>query len=297
MTTKSVGSTVPATSADYAGRGGVRARSDFDPLVLAWADDLFLHGVHLARWIVDYVDLEESLAVGTLAQEQQAHARELLIAAGLDAAECDRRLFDRPACDWAPSRLAADPIEEWPQVVAAGLLLTHATLAMLAEADATDMDAADPPAKPPAVVAITSGSEAPDRDPADEAGARVAGIVAEQRLHLMHWQRWAVLLAGSPATRELFVSTLHWAGELAHDVLGDLPEPGDSSGPGRDWLDPARDLFTKELAGSLVEAGIPEWSFEVTRSRRPGEHALLVQPVLTDQQAVRRRYPEPVLQP
>ena len=35
-------------------------------MVLAFADDLFLHGHHLPRWVTDYVDIEESLAVGSI---------------------------------------------------------------------------------------------------------------------------------------------------------------------------------------------------------------------------------------
>ncbi len=245
--------------------------SEPDALVTAWADDLYLHGVHLARWIVDYVDLEESLAVGTLAQEQLAHARELLTVAGLEPADVDRRLFDRPAADWAPSRLAADPIQRWPQVVGVGLILSHATLAMLAEAD------------------LAHGQ--------DDGAVRVAGIISEQRLHLMHWQRWTVLLAGSRSTRDDFLDTLQWAGQLAADLFGALADGDSTAGAGPSWLRPAQERFATELAASLAEADIPVLSFDVSEPRRPGRHAEVVQPVLTDQQAVRPRYPDPVLEP
>ena len=244
-----------------------------DPLVMAWADDLFLHGVHLGRWIVDYVDLEESLAVGTLAQEQLAHARELLTAAGLEPVEIDRRLFDRPAAHWTPSRLAADPIPHWPQVVAVGLFLSHATLAMLAEAD------------------IAAGQ--------DDGPARVAGMLSEQRLHLMHWQRWTSLLAASPATREEFQETLRWAARLSADLFGPLAEgEGESTETAEpEWLDAARPRFATELAASLADVGLADLSFDMSEPRRAGQHAEVIVPVLDDQQAVRPRYPDPVLQP
>lgn len=271
--------------------------TDADPRIAAWADDLFLHGVHLAGWIVDYVDLEVSLAVGTVAQEQLAHSRELLTAAGLDSAAVDRRLYDRPADEWAPSRLAADPIREWPQAVAVGLLLSHATLAML-----TESGAGEEPDRPKEVLAETA-----------EMGARVAGIVAEQRLHLLHWQRWTILLAGSPTTRDIFLDTLHWAGALAGDVLGTVlgtvldprarpesdvgPDSPADEVPAPDWLAGARQRFGADLAISLAEADVPGWSFSVDRPRRAGEHAELIEPVLVDQQSVRRNYPVPVLEP
>lgn len=273
--------------------------TEFDRLVTAWADDLFLHGVHLARWIVDYVDLEESLAVGTLAQEQVAHARELLTAGGLDAGAADRRLFDRPVDEWAPSRLAADPIETWPQVIAVGLLLSHATLAMLAEADLdTDPTAeADDEEVAPLAVSAKTAKTGDGSAEAAEIAARIAGIVAEQRLHLLHWQRWITLLAGSPATRDAFVDTLHWAGQLAGDLLGDLPDPTSSIDAERTWLIPARERFRTDLADSLASATLTPWSFDVSAPRQSGQHAELIQPVLTDQLAVRPRYPDPVLEP
>ena len=53
-------------------------------LLRRWADDLFLHGHDLTRWITDYVDIEESMAVGSMSQEELAHGATLLEFAGDD---------------------------------------------------------------------------------------------------------------------------------------------------------------------------------------------------------------------
>ena len=47
-------------------------------LVLAWCDDLSLQSHQLSKWITDYFDLEESLAVGSIAQELLAHSAALM---------------------------------------------------------------------------------------------------------------------------------------------------------------------------------------------------------------------------
>ena len=74
-------------------------------LLPRFADDLFLHGHDLTGWITDYVDIEESMAIGSMAQEELAHAATLLEFAGDDPVQRDWRLFVRPVDAWAPAAL------------------------------------------------------------------------------------------------------------------------------------------------------------------------------------------------
>src|SRR5437867_3120062 len=136
--------------------------------LLAAATDSLIHGELLSMWIIDYVDLEESLAVGSIAQEEYAHAATLFLAAGLDDAARDRYVYEAPLEEWRPARLVGSRLHDWPSTVVRGLLLAHAGIvraeAMLAS---------------------------------DEPQLRSAGGVfrAEYELHARHWSRWIAILS------------------------------------------------------------------------------------------------------
>lgn len=240
-----------------------------DATLSSWADDLFLHGARLAEWIVDYVDLEESLAVGTLAQEQLAHARELLTADGWDPVQADRRLYDRPAADWAPSLLAAEPLPTWPEVVCTGLLLTRATLSVLTEGIAAQDDS--------------------------ELSEHFAEVRSEQDLHLMHWQRWTRLLAAAESTAEEIEVELRRRADACVDLLGVVAEDTETDSP--DWLIKARESFAAGIRADLADTGLDLGDISVDRARRRGEHVALIADLLDEPARVRSRYPSPVLDP
>ena len=90
------------------------AQPAWTPLVESWAEDLFLHGHDLARWITDYVDLEESLAVGSMSQEDLAHAATLWAGLGHDSEWRDEKVYRSDPSSWRPSRLCTSRLLEWP---------------------------------------------------------------------------------------------------------------------------------------------------------------------------------------
>jgi 1,2-phenylacetyl-CoA epoxidase PaaB subunit len=174
-------------------------------LWLALADDLFVLGNRLGERIVDYIDLEESLAVGSIGQEALAHAETVLALHGFDESAADAHFFERPQAQWQVSRVIGR-LGDWPSTVACGLVIA-AAVTVLAEERAADE---------PVIAAI--------RD--------------EQLVHLDHWRRWAQALAAWPETREEFAQAYaevtQSAGDLfdagPQDVLaGALPGPCSAS--------------------------------------------------------------------
>lgn len=199
-----------AQHADDGRESADRARTG---LWLALAEDLFVLGNRLGERIVDYIDLEESLAVGSIGQEALAHAETILSLHGFDEAAADAHVFERPQEQWRVSRVIGQ-LGDWPSTVVCGLVIS-AAVSVLAEERAADE---------PAIAAI--------RD--------------EQLVHLDHWRRWARALAAWPETREEFTQAYadvtHCAGDLVgagpHDARTDALHArlaalvGDSGGPG-----------------------------------------------------------------
>lgn len=170
----------PREAADHARTG----------LWLALADDLFVLGNRLGERIVDYIDLEESLAVGSIGQEALAHAETVLSLHGFDEAAADARFFERPQEQWQVSRVIGR-LGDWPSTVVCGLVIS-AAVSILAEERAADE---------PAFAAI--------RD--------------EQRVHLDHWRRWARALAAWPETCEEFTQAYADVTHCAGDLFGAGP--------------------------------------------------------------------------
>jgi 1,2-phenylacetyl-CoA epoxidase catalytic subunit len=160
---------------------------------LPWSDDLFLHHHQLVRWVTDYVDLEESLAIASVSQEELAHANVLLEQAGCTVEERDWRIFLRDVGEWAPSRLAVWPVEDWPTTVARGFLLTEASLVLVAELQRRGTESLQDAA---------------------------TVVEAEQQLHARHWRRWVDILEGDPDTTEGFRADLAQAAARCDDLFG-----------------------------------------------------------------------------
>jgi 1,2-phenylacetyl-CoA epoxidase catalytic subunit len=161
--------------------------------LLRVAEDRFLHGHLLGRWITDYVDLEESLAVGSIAQEELAHAATLMEFAGLDDEGRDAFIFERPAGDWQPSALVAHRLHDWPAAVLRGYLL-----ASVGEVGSV----------------LLSHARRPELQSAGQV------IAAEQRLHVTHWERWVTMLGKDERTADELRARAAEVLPLATDVFG-----------------------------------------------------------------------------
>lgn len=98
--------------------------------ILQWADDKYVFGHQLASITGFYgPDLEENLALGSMAQDHLGHARLLYMQLAPTEEEVDRLVFMRPAEEYRTSLLAASWEEQdWAFVVVKGLLYAHAEL-------------------------------------------------------------------------------------------------------------------------------------------------------------------------
>lgn len=172
----------------------------FSDDLLPVATDYLLHGELLSRWMVDYVDLEESLAVGSIAQEEYAHAATLFSLSGMDAPQRDHFIFETSLDEWWPAQLLARSfLHDWSSTVIRGVLLSQVAIVQ-AEA----------------LVA----AESPE--------LRSAGLVflAEQQLHAEHWSRWVRLLAGDRRTDDELRQRAAEVVALGADTLGTPPQTG-----------------------------------------------------------------------
>ena len=163
-------------------------------------DDQIVQAHRLSRWIVDYVDLEESLAVGSMAQDLLAHAGLMLEHAGVSHEERDELVYVRPAPAWQISRLSSWAAARWPETVIRQLFFTHASLVLIAD-DVRD----GPPSLMP--------------------GGAAEIVAAELAVHRDHWRRWTGLLADGARDE------LHGAIGEAAGRCGDLFSPVDAGDP------------------------------------------------------------------
>lgn len=188
-----------------------------------FAQDHFLHGHLLGSWITDYIDLEESLAVGSICQEELAHAAALWALQAMDDVTRDALVYERDPAEWAPSVLVTACPDGWPAATLRGLLLAHA-----------------------AMVRSRWLLRSPDT------AARRTGevLLAEQRLHVLHWERWVRLLSEDPVTWGELKSQAEQVLPLGADVFGAVPgaDPADgeeAAGRHEEWragLAPVLDL-------------------------------------------------------
>lgn len=214
------------------------------PLVLAWCDDLFLQGHQFAAWVTDYVDLEESLTMGSIAQDLLAHTAALMGTCGVSADERDWRIYERPAEEWFPSRVSFAPRGDWAATVARGFVFNRAMLVFRRYADL------------------------PDRPRVRELAEL---IWAEQDLHARHWERWVRLLAHRDDLVSSFRAALDQALADAADLFGGPPdtEP-DEILVGATPLEWHREWVT-ETAATLHDCGVAALHLpSVPVARKPG---------------------------
>ncbi|WP_219413762.1 Phenylacetic acid catabolic protein [Pseudonocardia nigra] len=210
----------------------------------AWADDLFVFGHSLSSWITDYVDMEESLAVGSMSQECLAHAVALWKRAGMSAEERDRHVFTDPLSDWHPAALVAEPATIWPDLVAQGWLFSQACCC----------------------VAEYLGSQNDQTDSVFDV------MVAEQTLHVRHWQRWVEMLLGDQRTRPELVESLTNRLASTSDLLQPVL-PAESVRQGADenllnsWSAHLREAQMRIGDAAVARSGAP--AAAVDGARRP----------------------------
>jgi 1,2-phenylacetyl-CoA epoxidase catalytic subunit len=211
------------------------------PFLLRYADDLYLHGHDLVRWITDYVDLEESLAVGSMTQEELSHAAALLAATGADVVDRDTRYFVRPVEEWAPPQLLCEPATTWPDTVVRSLLFSEATAALVDRLRRVEDDAV-------------------------RATAEV--IAAEQSLHVRHWHRWLRILVRDRRTGDDLLAALHSRAAMCADLFS--PAPGDPGQP----AEPSTDVTSVEFDLAAVRSDWVKRVHAVTVAAGAGEITL-----------------------
>lgn len=240
--------------------------------LLAFSDDLFLHGHHLSRWITDYVDIEESLAVGSMAQEDLAHSASLMSSSGIGLDTRNWRIFERPPAQWSPSLMSHAPSHVWSDTAARGLLTTLGFEVLLEQLD-------------------------PREDP--DAGSLTV-MRAEQALHRRHWERWLRIISTDPeSARDLDSSLSRMAGSGA-DLFGDVP--GDQQPDGAQPVEPFGPLDLDEAHRLWVERvdGVLDAfdrDIEMPRhrvDRAPGDRSAPLVETLDSIRAVRRSHPDRV---
>lgn len=175
-------------------------------LALALADDLFAQCQTLSPWTTNYVDLEESLAVGSIAQEILAHSGVLMECAGFDKDQKDRRIFARSASEWKVAELSFLSVDTWPELICGAYFLTQASKTI--------------------VVALMADS--------DEIGRGLHLVLREQLLHLSHWRRWITVLLADRDTKPDVTSALQTVLDRTGDIFDD--STSDFTDLKRSWI-------------------------------------------------------------
>lgn len=187
---------------DDAARLGLdRPGGDF---LLRWAEDEFVAG-HLLGYRVGLYgpDLEENLALGSISQEEIAHAQAILGLAGADATVQDELLLGRDPVAYRTTSLfdALDP-DDWAEFVVAFLLYE------LGEALRLDTLATSPLEPVRSVAAL---------------------LQREEESHRTHWREWLRILAkGSAESRSRLQAASTRLVPAAHDFF----EPWEADGAG-----------------------------------------------------------------
>ena len=166
---------------------------------------------------------EESLAVGSIVQEELAYAATLIELAGYDAVGRDDIIYQRPAGQWYPARLLTHKWHDWPMTVLRALLLSTAAVERSSRLE-------------------TQGG------PMLKSASRI--LLAEQQLHVTHWTRWIRLLSRQEGTRKELRDRAPEVVALSGDVFGDFP--GGPSEPVRHALHMS---WISRVAPLLAEVG------------------------------------------
>ncbi|MEA2721815.1 MAG: ring,2-phenylacetyl-CoA epoxidase subunit PaaC [Candidatus Eremiobacteraeota bacterium] len=194
--------------------GGDAARA----FVLQWADDAFVSGHWLSSAAGTYgPDLEENLALGSIAQEHLGHARALYLTLAGDDRGVDRLVFLRDAAEFRSSSLAdAWVANDWAFLTVKELLCALLEVARCG-----------------AVAEAASGTW---RDLS-------ATIARDVEVHVEHWQQWVVRLGAAAEGRERVGAALR----VLWPLLGDAVDAAT-------WRDGGKELFGADVAADRVLA-------------------------------------------
>ncbi|GAC1420624.1 MAG: hypothetical protein NVSMB64_29560 [Candidatus Velthaea sp.] len=229
-----------------------------DERVLSWADDAYAIGSELASITGLYgPQLEENLALGSIAQDHLGHARLLYKTIADDDTAVDRLIFTRPASEYRTSLLAGEwRAFDWPFVCVRGLCY--------ALADTIRAQANDDPAL------------------ADLA----ATIARDTAVHREHWAEWMTNAArGGESAR--FEATLASIVPLMRDFFADA-EPTAAAAMLSRWFD--------ELRAACAKIGIsvptaPAQQHGIVGSGRSGRHGEAFCALVAEAASVYAAYP------
>lgn len=169
-TRTSMGTSARAASGRGAHAPALAADSPWGRFALAWGDDELLLAHQLGHMLSRYTEFEELIAIGSLSQDDLAHAQLLHALVEPDARERDRLFFERDPGDFRACAIVSRHLENWDLVIARQYLYKAADELRL--------------------------REAAERAPAPLRAAAV-GMAAEEQLHRAHWQHWCEVLAAS----------------------------------------------------------------------------------------------------
>ena len=100
-----------------------------------WADDEYLVGHLLSTMLHGHLDLEEAVAMGSIAQDELSHASLICDLLGENGRQKDERFLLREAHQFSCSTLAAHEMSSWAEAVAKHLLYEEAERDRIASAD------------------------------------------------------------------------------------------------------------------------------------------------------------------
>jgi ring-1,2-phenylacetyl-CoA epoxidase subunit PaaC len=240
-----------------------RAPESLWVLLGAWADDEFLLGHQLGDLVGSYFDLEEAVALGSLAQDHLVHAQELYSMAGVPDEALDRHVFEREPGAFRSSQLAEALVtDDFAAVVMKMALYSAAEEIRVGRA-------------------MAAGSEL---------GSLAARIDHEERYHREHWWDWVTILARTPEGRHRLQSAAERLLPLGADFFDTgngtdlevlLPLDQCPGPPAAQWYEAISDRF------GPVGLSVPPPPAVAISSGRRGEHGLDLGDSLAALRAVR----------
>jgi 1,2-phenylacetyl-CoA epoxidase catalytic subunit len=99
---------------------------DDKEILIRWAEDEFFIGHNLGNMLHGYLDLEESVAMGSFAQDELAHCMLICERLRMSEREADKHFFLTPASDFVCCSLAAYEVHRWVDLVAKHLIYEEA---------------------------------------------------------------------------------------------------------------------------------------------------------------------------
>lgn len=240
---------------------GDDARGALERLILGLADSKRILGIRYGSWILGAPSIETGIAASSMAQDEWGHAR--LIYAMLKELDVDPVPVERerpPGAYRSVSALDA-PLDDWPAVVAANVVVDGA---------------------------LTVALEGFGGGGHEQAASRIPKMLEEERFHESHGRAWLRRLAGGApegrrrlrgACEAMLPPCLRWVGPDDGPAEA-LAAAGLSDAPGT-----LRERFLRRMEEALapleldprsLDEAEAEWDEERGRARgRPDEESVL----------------------